>query len=119
MAKFDFSFVEVGVSYGDLEFFQSFMYPTNLLMRKYINGSVIKVSVADWLQSDFVTALGLRLHLLDMSKLRLVSVSSFRPQRADMSPVVYSNSLPDSWVSPFIHLIAETFLNTYYHGCKI
>lgn len=119
MAKLDFSFLEVGVSYGNLEFYQAFAFPKNLLMRRYCNGSIVRVSVEDWLQSDFITSLALRLHLIHVPQLKLVSISSFRPFSAAPVPINNASSLPDSWIMPFIHCIAQEFLNTYYHESTI
>ena len=83
----NYRFIEVGIAYGALEFYYSFMCPYNLCMRRYNNGLMQKVSLDDWLQADFCTVLAMRLHLLDCSQLRLVSVTSFKPDRSDIVPV--------------------------------
>ena len=114
MKKYDYTFVEVGVTYGKYEFYHCFMFPVNLTMRRFNMGAMERVSVEDWLKTDFITLLGSRLHLSNMRNLKLSYLSSFRPSlRRECVAISSGNSLPDSWINPIISLIAESFLNTY------
>ena len=104
--------MQVGVAYGKHEFWLVFCVPYSLSMRTYAQGSCKRISVDDWLVSDFPTILATRLSLSNPSMLRLAGISNFIPGK-DMLSVIHGDSLPSKWVDAFSGFIASYFLNLY------
>lgn len=109
----EFDFVTVGIKIYRHEFYVNFAVPRQLQMRT--TGG--RASFRDWLVLDFEHVLAVRLHLNNPTALRLVCVDNYRPSLGVPYLVYQGNALPDSWTSPFVRLIAETFVNNFAHGC--
>lgn len=112
-SKKTFDFIEVALSISGKEFFVVYMYPQGLQMRSYDshNGSFNRVCVTDWLSLDFAHLLAVRLHALNPSQFRILGLAPYKPSIEHPCPIFNANSLPDSWTSPFIHLLASYFVN--------
>lgn len=98
---------------GSQEFFVVLCIPEGLQMRHYISnlGKVEAISYKDWLLLDFEHLLAVRLHCNNPTKIKLVDVAPYQPCRERPCPIYSVNTLPDSWVSPFVHLFASTYIN--------
>lgn len=114
---YQYRFIEVGILFNGYEFYQEFCIPINLCMRRYNElGICVKVSIEDWLMCDFAHILCQRLGFLSSSPIVVFDVKSILPSTRPLASVVSANSLVDTWVNPFINLIASYFINNFKNG---
>lgn len=109
------SFHEVGISINGREFYVSFAVPQGLVMRSYSvkSQAVQPIQLTDWLVSDFPVILGRRLMAKPGVEIKLICHNPLLPFRRDELGAIYpANSLPDSWIIPFVHLFASEFVNS-------
>ena len=113
-----FYFLEVGLKVRGFECYMVFSVPYSLKMRRF--NTLAKrydyVEVDDWLLLDFPTLLCNRLSAGDPREFEVFSVRRVTNSPRFEAPVVMGNSLPDSWLSPFVHLFACTFVNLVLNG---
>lgn len=106
-------FIEVGLQFKGYEFYLCFSVPVNCVMRHYdrLNRQIQPISLEDWLQLDFPIILAHRLN--SSPDFKVVSLSPFVPHIKEPCPVHVGSSSVDSWLNPFVFIIAQTFINCY------
>ena len=110
-----YRFLEVGISIngtsGKSEFYLVFAVPYSLCMRRAKAGDTVRsLSVEDWLTIDFPSLLAYRLNV-PFNRVSCFHIRSYFHDSKSPVTICHGNSLPSSWVDPFITLIAQTYAN--------